>query len=59
MRLTDDFEENSNQTGLPVVFMAVGVMGFILLLFIVVLAVNHKPGNRKKAMETSQIGLET
>lgn len=59
MRLTDDFEENNNQTGLPVVFMAVGAMGFILLLFLVVLAVNYKPGSKKKPIETNQIGTET
>lgn len=54
MRLTDDFEENNNQTGLPVVFMAVGVMSFIFLLFIVVLVVNQKPGRHKAAVETVQ-----
>ena len=54
MRLTDDFEENNSQTGLPVVFMAVGVMSFIFLLFIVVLVVNQKPGRHKAAVETVQ-----
>ncbi|MBR1692619.1 MAG: hypothetical protein IJ711_07580 [Lachnospiraceae bacterium] len=53
MRLTDDFEDNGNQTGLPVAFMAVGVMSFMLLVVIVVMAVNHKP-RRHAADQASQ-----
>ena len=55
MRLTDDFEENNSQTGLPVVFMAVGGMAFIFLVLIVVLMANHKPGRQKTSLENVQV----
>lgn len=55
MRLTDDFEENNSQTGLPVVFMAVGGMAFIFLVLLVVLLVNHKPGRQKNYSENIQV----
>ena len=59
MRLTDDFEQNNSQTGLPVVFMAVGGMSFIFLVLMVVLLVNQKPGRQKPSVDTLQVQSET
>ena len=47
MRLTDDFEDKNDRSGLPVLYMAVAVIGFMVLVFCVVLAVNSK-GNKSK-----------
>ena len=41
MRQTDDFEDNSG--GLPIIYMALGVSFFILLVLGIVLAMNKKP----------------
>ena len=41
MRQTDDFEDNSG--GLPIIYMALGVSVFILVVLGIVLAVNKKP----------------
>ena len=41
MRQTDDFEDNSG--GLPIIYMALGVSVFILIVLGVVLAMNKKP----------------
>lgn len=42
MRLTDDFEDKNDKSGLPILYTAVAVTGFIVLVFCVVLAVNQK-----------------
>lgn len=47
MKLTDDFEDNNDKSGLPVLYTAVGVIAFIVLVFCVVLATNSK-GNKTK-----------
>lgn len=47
MKLTDDFEDNNDKSGLPVLYTAVGVIAFIVLVFCVVLATNSK-GNKAK-----------
>ena len=41
MRQTDDFEDRSG--GLPIIYMALGVSAFILLVLGIVLAMNRKP----------------
>ena len=41
MRQTDDFEDNSG--GLPIIYMALGVSVFILVVLGIVLAINKKP----------------
>lgn len=47
MKLTDDFNDNSEKSGLPVLYMAVAVIGFIVLVFCIVLAANSK-GNKSR-----------
>lgn len=47
MKLTDDFEDNNEKSGLPVLYTAIGVIAFIVLVFCVVLAANSK-GNKTK-----------
>ncbi len=46
MRQTDDFEDNSG--GLPIIYMALGVSVFILVVLGIVLAVNKKPVRNTK-----------
>ncbi len=46
MKLTDDFDDNSDKSGLPVFYTAVAVLGFIALVFCVVLVANEKKTNR-------------
>jgi len=62
VRLTDDFDEDDGRTGLPVIFMAVGVMSFILLLVVIVMAVNRKPGRQStqqvQIQETQDVQVE-
>ena len=47
MRLTDDFDDNNDRSGLPVLYTAVAVIGFIALVFCVVLAANSKENKSK------------
>lgn len=47
MKLTDDFDDKNDKSGLPVLYTAVGVIAFIVLVFCVVLAANSK-GNKPK-----------
>ena len=42
MGLTDDFNSDDNKTGLPVVYMSVGVISFIILIVVIVLMVNKE-----------------
>ena len=42
MKLTDDFEDKNDRSSLPVLYTAVAVVGFIVLIFCIVLAVNSK-----------------
>jgi len=46
MRQTDDFEDNSG--GLPIIYMALGVSVFILVVLGVVLAMNKKPVRKER-----------
>ena len=46
MRQTDDFEDNSG--GLPIIYMAMGVSVFILVVLGIVLAMNRKPARNIK-----------
>ena len=46
MRQTDDFEDNSG--GLPIIYMALGVSLFILVVLGIVLAMNKKPTRQTK-----------
>lgn len=48
MKLTDDFNDGNEKSGLPVLYTAVGVVAFIVLVFCIVLAVNSK-GNKSKS----------
>lgn len=52
MRLTDDFDDKNDRSGLPVLYMAVGVIGFIVLVFCIVLAVNQKDKNKGRGAAT-------
>lgn len=51
MGLTDDFNSDDNKNGLPVVYMSVGVIGFILLVLCVVLLTNKKETYSKQARQ--------
>lgn len=42
MKLTDDFEDKNDRSTLPVLYTAVAVVGFIVLIFCIVLAANSK-----------------
>lgn len=42
MKLTDDFEDKNDRSSLPVLYTAVAVVGFIVLIFCIVLALNSK-----------------
>lgn len=57
MKLTDEFDDNS-QAGIPVVFMAIGVMSFILLILLVVFAVNKKPQKNSAPADNQNITAE-
>lgn len=59
MRFTDEFNENDSQTGLPVAFMLVGVMSFIVLILVVVLITNSKPKRNTEYFETMNRKEET
>ena len=54
MRLTDDFSDGNEKSGLPLLYMAVGVAGFIVLVFCIVLALNAKSGH-PKGVATAEI----
>lgn len=58
MRLTDEFNENTNQTGLPVVFMAVGVISFMILILIVVFALNAKPKRNQPVQNVNGVQVQ-
>lgn len=46
MRQTDDFEDKSG--GLPIIYMALGVSVFVLVVLGIVLAINRKPATGKR-----------
>ena len=46
MGLTDDFEGKDGKTGIPIIYMTMGIITFLILLVCVVLAANGKPGNQ-------------
>ncbi|MBE5880704.1 MAG: hypothetical protein E7289_00115 [Lachnospiraceae bacterium] len=57
MRLTDDFDDKNDKSGLPVLYTAVAVIGFIVLVFCIVLATNQKgksKGNQQLASTQMQ-----
>lgn len=54
MKLTDEFDENGSQTGLPVMLMAVGVISFIVLLVVIVTAVNQTPRHQSSQTQRQQ-----
>ncbi len=47
MRLTDEFDDKNDKSGLPVLYTAVAVIGFIVLIFCIVLAMNSKDNKSK------------
>lgn len=51
MSLTDDFNSGENKTGLPVVYMSVGVISFIILILVVVLVMNREESYSQEAKE--------
>lgn len=53
MGLTDDFNSDENKTGLPVVYMSIGVVGFILVILCVVLVLNKKETYSDAAKEAA------
>ena len=56
MRQTDDFEDNSG--GLPIIYMALGVSVFILVVLGVVLAINKKPVRNTRPVMIAQESSE-
>ena len=42
MKLTDDFEDKNDRSSLPILYTAVAVVGFIVMIFCIVLAANSK-----------------
>lgn len=65
MRFSDDFDEEDNSGGIPMIQMVMGVSLFILVLFGIVVAVNYKnAGQHNKATEAvltteTAVNLET
>ena len=53
MGLTDDFNSDENRTGLPVVYMSVGVVAFILMILCVVLVLNRKESYSEEARQAA------
>lgn len=53
MGLTDDFNSDENRTGLPVVYMSVGVVAFILMILCVVLVLNKKESYSEEARQAA------
>ncbi len=53
MRQTNDFEDNSG--GLPIIYMALGVSFFILVVLGIVLAMNKKPARNNNTQVLAQI----
>lgn len=49
MGLTDDFNSDENKTGLPVIYMSVGVISFIFLILCVVLVANREERYSERA----------
>lgn len=63
MRLTDEFDDKNDKSGLPVLYTAVAVIGFIVLIFCVVLVMNSKDNKSKgngqlASTQTEQIQAE-
>lgn len=54
MGLTDDFNSDENKTGLPVIYMSVGVISFILLILCVVLVANREEHYSEKARAAAE-----
>ncbi len=54
MGLTDDFNSDDNKTGLPVIYMSVGVISFILLILCVVLVSNREERYSERAREVAK-----
>ncbi len=59
MKLTDDFEDNNDKSGLPVLYTAIGVVAFIVLVFCVVLAVNSKETKVKNSNQLASASQQT
>lgn len=59
MRLTDEFEGKENRTSLPVVYMLIGTVTFIILLVCIVLAINtphtNANGSNPASKESSDV----
>lgn len=62
MRLSDDFDDKNERSGLPVLYTAVAVIGFIVLIFCIVLATNQdgkkKRGNAAAISQMQQTNAE-
>ncbi len=54
MGLTDDFNSDDNKTGLPVVYMSVGVISFIILIVVIVLMVNKENSYSSETKEKAK-----
>ena len=52
MRLSDDFDDKNS--GLPMIYMAVGVVLFVVTVFGAVILANRKPSNRQNAQAVAQ-----
>ena len=52
MRLSDDFDDNNS--GLPMIYMAIGVALFVITVFGVVVLANRKPSNRENTQTMAQ-----
>ena len=52
MRLSDDFDDKNS--GLPMIYMAVGVVLFVVTVFGAVILANRKPSNRQNAQAVIQ-----
>ncbi|MBD5544772.1 MAG: hypothetical protein HDR01_11190 [Lachnospiraceae bacterium] len=54
MGLTDDFDSDDNKTGLPVIYMSVGVISFILFILCLVLVINREERYSEKARAAAE-----
>ncbi len=58
MRLSDEFNENDNKSGLPVVYMMLGALAFVIVVVVIVMAVNDS-GKRRKGYYKNTVADQT
>lgn len=58
MSLTNDFHNDENKTGLPVIYMSIGVISFIILIVMIVFIVNNENRYSNESQEKAKQNIE-